>query len=118
MTDENISLEKTFNKAYEAVSDSCQASFRQCEAKIHQSPASAVLIAAGIGYAASVLPVCRITGAVTRLAFALAKPTLLVIGALKILECIEKKASAAKQVEGLEREREPLLDSPTGPPKG
>lgn len=117
MTEETVTLEKTFNKAYEAVVDSCKESLRHCEAKIHQSPASAVLIAAGIGYAASVLPVCRIGGAFARLGFALAKPTLLVIGTLKILECIEKKSSAAKQVEGLEREREPLIDSPTGPPK-
>ena len=117
MTEENCSLEKTFNQAYEAVGNSCQESFRKCEAKIHQSPASAVLIAAGIGYAASVLPVCRITGATARLAFALAKPTLVVIGVLKILECLENKTRAKKRVEGLEREREPLVDSPTGPPK-
>ena len=118
MTEETVTLEKTFNKAYDTVAESCKEGFKHCESRIHQSPASAVLIAASIGYAASVLPVCRIGGALARLGFALAKPTLLVIGILKVLECVEKKSSAAKQVEGLEREREPLIDSPTGPPQG
>jgi hypothetical protein len=118
MSEESCSLEKTFNTAYDAVTDSCRESYRKCELKIHQSPGSAVLIAAAVGYGASVLPTGRIMGAVARLAFSLAKPALIVIGALKILECLDKKARQARQVERLEKDREPLIDSPTGPPQG
>ncbi len=66
---------------------------QHCETRIHESPVPTVLLAAGIGYAASILPVCRIGGALTRLGFSLVKPALLVIGVLKILECLEKRGA-------------------------
>jgi hypothetical protein len=116
--EESSTLEQTFQKAYEAASRSCQERYRQCEARIHRSPVSAVLLAAGLGYAASILPLCRIGGTLARLAFALAKPLLIVVGVLKILECLEKKSRDGRLVERLEKEREPLVDSPTGPPQG
>ncbi len=118
MTKDTSTLETALTQACEAVSDSCKKSLQHCETRIHESPVPTVLLAAGIGYAASILPVCRIGGALTRLGFSLVKPALLVIGVLKILECLEKKRCAVKAVEGMEREREPLIDSPTGPAQG
>ena len=115
---EEYTLEKSFDKACQAVGDSCKESYSHCETRIRQSPVPSVLMAVGVGYFLSVLPITRISFAVGRLGCALLKPTLLVIGAIKIVECLEKKAASARQVEGLEREREPLIDSPTGPPQG
>lgn len=115
---EDYSLEKTFDKACQAVGDAYKGSYGNCETRIRQSPVPTVLMAAGVGYFLSLLPLTRVSFAVGRLACALIKPTLIVIGAIKIVECLEKKASAARQVEGMEREREPLIDSPTGPPQG
>lgn len=117
MTDDIANLEQAFTKACETVGSSCREKYRACEDKIHKNPGGAVLVAAGIGYLASVLPVCRIGGALLRFTFALAKPALIVFGALKLLECLEKKNNRTQQVEELEREREPLVDSPTGPPQ-
>lgn len=117
MSNDSSTLEQTFEKACEAVGSSCKESYRLCEDKVHQNPAGAILVAAGVGYLASVLPLCRIGGALARFAYALAKPLLVLIGILRLLECLEKKKGCTKQVEELEQEREPLIDSPTGPPK-
>lgn len=111
-------LEKTFNNACEAVGNSCKEGYRHCEARIHQSPVCAVLSAAVIGYIASLIPVCRIAGGVTRVALILVKPVFVVMGVLKALECLEKRCRKASLVERLEREREPLVDSPAGPSEG
>lgn len=115
---EDNSVEKTFEKACQAVGDAYKESYGNCEKRIRQSPVPTVLMAAGVGYFLSLLPLTRVSIALGRLACALAKPALIIIGAIKIVECLEKKASASSQVERMEGEREPLLDSPTGPPEG
>ncbi len=115
---EEYSVEKTFDQACKAVGDSCKERYHNCETRIRQSPVPAVLTAAGVGYFLSLLPLARISLAIGRLAYALLKPALLVIGVLKIVESLQKKAAEAEQVSRLEREREPLIDSPTGPPQG
>ncbi len=63
-----------------------------CEQKVRQSPTKAVLIALGAGYCLNRLPVVGLLAVPLKLTAILAKPALLVLGAAKLYEVIEKKS--------------------------
>jgi hypothetical protein len=66
--------------------------FSDCTQKmIRDEPAKAVGIALLAGVLLTIFPVGRVLGALVRLLFALLRPFLLVLGALKIYEEFEKK---------------------------
>ena len=67
--------------------------FSDCTQKfIREEPAKAVGVALLVGVLLTVFPVGRVLGALVRLTFALARPFLLVLGAVKIYEeCCQKK---------------------------
>lgn len=58
---------------------------------VRNDPTKAVGLALLGGVLLTVLPVGRVVGALVRLVFALARPLLLVLGALKLYEEFEKK---------------------------
>ena len=58
---------------------------------IREEPAKAVGLAVLTGLLLTVFPVGRVLGALVRLVFALARPLLLTLGALKLYEEFEKK---------------------------
>jgi len=58
---------------------------------IREEPAKAVGIAVFVGVLLTVFPVGRVLGALVRLALALSRPLLLVLGAVKIYQEFEKK---------------------------
>jgi len=58
---------------------------------IREDPAKAVGVALFAGVLLTIFPVGRVLGALVRLAFALARPLLLVLGAVKLYEEFEKK---------------------------
>ena len=63
-----------------------------CEKKIRQSPAKAVLIALGTGYCLNRLPVASLLAIPLRLTAVLAKPALLLLGAAKLYDIVEKES--------------------------
>ena len=67
--------------------------FSDCTQKfIREDPAKAVGVALLAGVLLTIFPVGRVLGALVRLVFALARPFLLVLGALKVYEeCCQKK---------------------------
>jgi len=66
--------------------------FGSCTEKfVREDPAKAVGIALFSGVLLTILPVGRLLGALVRLAFALARPLLLVLGAVKLYEEFQKK---------------------------
>lgn len=62
------------------------------EQKIKHSPAKAVLIALGAGYCLNRLPVASLIAVPLRLTAVLAKPALLVLGAAKLYDLVEKQS--------------------------
>lgn len=62
------------------------------EQKVRQSPGKAVLIALGTGFCLNRLPVAALIAAPIRLTAVLAKPALLVLGATKLYEIVEKQS--------------------------
>lgn len=61
------------------------------EKLVREDPAKAVGIALFTGVLLTVLPVGRLLSALVRLSFALARPLLLVLGAVKLYEEYQKK---------------------------
>lgn len=58
---------------------------------VREDPAKAVGLALFTGVLLTILPVGRLIGALIRLAFCLARPLLLVLGAVKLYEEFQKK---------------------------
>lgn len=63
----------------------------QTEKFVREDPTKAVGLALFAGVLLTILPVGRLIGALVRLAFALTRPLLLVLGAVKVYEEFQKK---------------------------
>ena len=61
------------------------------EKLVREDPAKAVGIALFAGVLLTILPIGRVIGGLIRLAFALARPLLLVLGAVRVYEELQKK---------------------------
>lgn len=57
----------------------------------HQEPAQAVGVAFAVGLLMTVLPVGRLLAILVRLAFALVRPVLLILGAVKLCEEFDRR---------------------------
>ena len=103
-------------EAVDAVEQCCSARLRELEESVRRSPGAYVAGAAVAGYLLQFLPVGCILGGLFRLALAALRPTLLILGLLKIVECAQQKCAAKEALAKARRdEREPLIDSPAGP---
>ena len=73
----------------------CEAQFRElvayAEKCASKDPLKTSLIAFPAGLLLTILPVGQIAGALTRLLFSLLRPALVVLGAMKVFEEIEKR---------------------------
>lgn len=77
----------------------------ECNEQVRRSPAQALLVAAGIGYAASKIPLGRIIGVAARLFFALIRPAAILFLMVKVYDLVNEKR----------KKSEPI--TLTGPPK-
>jgi hypothetical protein len=84
--------------------------------KIRSTPLVAVAIAAAAGYLLHILPIGPILRLVFKLFLFAVKPFIVIFGAVKLYEFIRKQVEETKSYGNAERDREPLLDSPSGPP--
>lgn len=67
-------------------------SMRNCEDRVRESPAKAILVAVGAGYLLHRLPVRSLLVSQVRLAAALAPPVLFAFGAAKLCEFLQVQA--------------------------
>lgn len=82
-----------------------------CEEHVRAQPMPALLGAIAVGYVLRLVPVVAILGIVLKLALFLVKPAILVFGAAKLREMMQKPNGTAHPASG----PEPLVDSPQGP---
>jgi hypothetical protein len=115
MNSENYSLESV-EKGFQNFNETVTQGVRDVEDQIRSTPLIAVAIAVVGGYLLNLLPI----GGILRLLFKLIlfslKPLLVVFGAVKLYEFIKKQTEEARSSDYAERDREALLDSPSGPP--
>jgi hypothetical protein len=85
------SVEEMVNASLCGVRERMRNRFQQCEARIRQSPTASVLGAAGLGYLLHRLPVRAILVTHVRVLSALAPPALLLFGAAKFYEFLQRR---------------------------
>jgi hypothetical protein len=115
MNSENYSLQSTLEKGCESLNESFTQCVRDLEDKVRSTPLVAVSLAVVVGYVLRFFPIALIIGIVTKLFFLSLKPLILIFGALKLYEFIQKQGGEIRSSREIERDREPLLDSPSGP---
>ena len=117
MNSENYSLQSSLEKGCQSLNESFNQSVRDLEDKVRSTPLIAVSLAVGLGYVLRFFPIALIIGIVTKLFFFSLKPLILIFGALKLYEFIQKQGGDMRSSREMERDRGPLLDSPSGPPE-
>ncbi len=87
------SSEFSFRQSLEPVS-------QKVEAFAKEKPTHALSAAVGVGIIMAILPIGGILGGVLRLAFAVLRPILMLLGVLRIYERLGGRRSAAAKTEG------------------
>ena len=80
---------------------------RRTEEYVRQEPAKAVGIAVGAGMFLAIFPVFSVFGGIARIAFALLRPVLLILGAAKLYEEYQKRAARGDSSESLDSDSQP-----------
>lgn len=110
-------FEETPPENVQALENCCAERFRKFEESVRRSPGAYVAGAAALGYLLQFLPVGWIFGGLFRILLTSIRPALLILGLFKVVECAQQKCAAKRCLAQLRGEdREPLVDSPTGPP--
>jgi hypothetical protein len=115
MNSENYSLE-SLEKGFQNFNETFTQGVRDVEDQIRSTPLIAVAASAVVGYLLNLLPIGGILRLIFKLVLFSIKPLLVIFGAVKLYEFIKKKTEETRPYGYAERDREPLLDSPSGPP--
>lgn len=114
MNSENYSLDSPLAKGCASVNETFTQCLHDVEEKVRSTPLVAVSVAAVGGYLLRFFPIALILRFVIRLLLFSIKPLIVVFGAMKLYEFIRKQTGELQST--ADAEREPLLDSPSGPP--
>lgn len=89
-------MEKTINACIGRAQQTLHRKYTDCKHRIRQSPTSCVLGAVAAGYCLNRLPVRALVVANVRLISALAKPALVLFGAAKAYEFLQRRNVSKK----------------------
>ena len=118
MNSENYSLDSSLKNGCAALNETLTQGLHDFEDKVRSTPLVAVSLAAAVGYLLRFFPIIWILSVVARLFLLALKPLIVLFGAIKLYEFIRNQSCEIRSSGDAEREREPLLDSPSGPPPG
>lgn len=90
---------ETETQEFEKVGTSADEIRAKAEHWVQEKPSDAMLTAAGIGFLVALLPMGKILRALLGLIFSLLKPTLLVLGILKVVEEVQANCCCSGQSE-------------------
>jgi hypothetical protein len=113
MNSENSSLESTIKQTFQNLNESLTQCLQDFEERVRSSPLAAVSLGVSVGYLLRFFPITFFLGVLIRLFLFALKPLILVFGAVKLFELIRQNRGENWPAG---EEREPLLDSPSGPP--
>jgi hypothetical protein len=111
MNSENSSLESSIKQSFENLSGSATECLQDFEDRVRSSPLAAVALGVSVGYLLRFFPVTFSVTILVRLLLFSLKPVILIFGAVKLYELVR-----GGDMSSVTEEREPLLDSPSGPP--
>jgi hypothetical protein len=118
MKSETYSLDSSLKKGCESLNETFTQCLRDFEDKVRSTPLVAVSVAAAVGYLLRFFPIAGILSVVVKLFLFAIKPLIVLFGAIKLYEFIRTQSGDIRSSGDAERDREPLLDSPSGPPPG
>lgn len=115
MNSENSSLESSIKQSLQSLNESLTQCLGDFEDRVRSAPLAAVSLGLSVGYLLRFFPLTFILGIVLRLFLFSLKPLILLFGAMKLFELV-RKSGEDRAGSDRDRDREPLLDSPSGPP--
>ena len=77
--------------------DTVRKSYEEYEGCVREAPGSSLACAVALGYFMRILPIGAVLAGVARLVAALAKPAILLFGAAKLYEYLQRQDSAARE---------------------
>lgn len=113
MNSENSSLESSIKQTVQNLSGSATECLQDFEDRVRSSPIAAVALGVSVGYLLRFFPLTFILSILVRLILFSLKPLILIFGAVKLFELVRQNRGESWPSS---EEREPLLDSPSGPP--
>ena len=116
MNSENSSLESSIKQSLQSLNESFTQCLADFEDRVRSAPLAAVSLGVSVGYLLRFFPLTFILGIVLRLFLFSLKPLILLFGAMKLFELVRKSCGEDWPAPDRDRDREPLLDSPSGPP--
>ncbi len=93
----SVSMEEMVNVSLRNVRQNIRQRYQQCENRIQRSPAASVLGAVAAGYLLHRMPVRAILITQVRVLSALVPPALLLFGAAKIYEYLQRQEAAKRK---------------------
>jgi hypothetical protein len=113
MNSEYSSFESSVKETFQNLSESYTQCLQDFEERVRSAPLAAVALGVSVGYLLRFFPLTFVLGLLVRLFLFSLKPLILIFGALKVFELIRQNRGENWPAN---EEREPLLDSPSGPP--
>lgn len=110
------SLDTMVSETRELLGKGCSECCEELQAKIRQAPLASVLLVGFGGYIASFLPIGALLKAMIKVMLLLSKPALVIFGLFKLVECLGRGQCARLARQDTDGERDPVIDSPVGPP--
>lgn len=112
MNPDNVSLE-SIKETFQNLSGSATECLQDFEERVRSAPLAAVALGVSVGYLLRFFPVGFFLNLLVRLLLFSIKPLILIFGAVKLYELVTQNRGEGWPSSD---EREPLLDSPSGPP--
>ncbi len=116
MSKSNKSVDDVLNDARDTLGQGCSDCCENIQEKIRQAPLASVVIVAAGAYVASFFPLGALLRAVVKVTLALIKPGLFIFGVVKLVEYLKSNQLCRLARSDADSERDPVIDSPVGPP--
>ena len=115
MNSENYSLGSSFKEGCETLNESLTKGLHDLEETVRLTPLISVAAAAVVGYLLQFVPIFGILKLLIKLFWFSLKPLIVLFAGVKLYDYIQKQSWDIRSSGDVERDREPLLDSPSGP---
>ena len=112
----NSSLDTVLSETRDSLGKGCTDCCEELQAKIRKAPLCSVVTVGLAGYVASFLPIGGLLKAMLKVTFFIAKPALVIFGLVKLVECLRQGQCSRLARQDTEADRDPVIDSPVGPP--
>jgi len=116
MSKSNKSVDEVLNDARDTLGQGCSDCCENIQEKIRQAPLASVIVAGAGAYVLSFFPLGALLRAIIKVTLFLIKPALFIFGVVKLVEYLKSNQASGLARKDADSERDPVIDSPVGPP--